>query len=286
MALGKISEYYDILVNGVADVVHYSPYQTPGMFPLSEVGTLPFVVPSAEIGSKAFDMVYKQGILDKRFYEGTKTLFVCGDGGSNLRTTNRPVRTLADAKGLKIMIPGGEIMSARVTAMGAVPVVVTGPDVYVALQRGTVEGQLTGWAPMIQFKWCEVNNYATEPLIGGSPWAIGMNLDSYNRLPENVKKVIDEMVANDMEYIMATAADLDRMNKASRDCFLQMGKEIVQWEPAALEELGENMKPIWEKWISDNEAKGLPAREVLDAYYYALKSLGVEKPAVGYTPQR
>jgi TRAP-type transport system periplasmic protein len=284
-ALGKIPEYYDVLVRGTADVVHYSPYQTTGMFPLSEVGTLPFVVPTAEIASKAFAEVYKKKLLDKRFYEGTKTLFVCGDQGSNFRTSNKPVKTLDDAKGLKIMIPGGEITSSRVTAMGAVPVTVTGPDVYIALQKGTVEGQLTGWAPMPQFKWCEVNHFATEPLIGGSPWAVGMNLDSFNKLPKNVQKIIDEMSASD-EYMIATAKDLDIMGKTGRDCFISKGGKIVEWEPAALKQLGENTKPVWDKWISSNEAKGLQATKLVDEYYNALQKLGVKEPAIGYAPKR
>jgi TRAP-type C4-dicarboxylate transport system substrate-binding protein len=284
-ALGTIPEYYDVLVRGIADVVHYSPYQTTGLFPLSEVGTLPFVVPTAEIASKAFNQVYRAGLLDKKFYEGTKTLFVCGDQGSNLRTVNKPVTTLADIKGVKIMIPGGMITSSRVSAMGAVPVVVTGPDVYPALQKGTVEGQLTGWCPMPQFKWCEVNHYATEPLIGGSPWAIGMNLDSYNKLPKNIQKIIDEMAQSD-EYMLAAAQDLDRLNQVARDCFISKGGKITQWEPSALEELGAKTAPVWQKWITDNEAKGLQATKLVDAYYSALEQLGVKNPAIGYTPKR
>jgi len=284
-ALGKIPQYYDILINGTADVVFFSPYQTTGMFPLCEVGTLPFIQPNAVTGSKAFAEVYRAGLLDERVYKDFKALFVCGDGGSNLRNNKRPVIELADAKGLKIMIPGGEITSARVKAMGAVPVVITGTDVYPALQKGTIDGQLTGWAPMIQFKWCEVNKYATEPLIGGSPWIVGMNWDSYNRLPEDIRKIIDEM-AQDDKYMLAAAEQVDKMNETSRNCFLEHGGKIDQWSSSALEQLGKNMVGVWDKWIKDNEAKGLKARDLVDAYYHALEQLGVTNPGVGYTPSK
>lgn len=282
-ALGKIPQYYDLLVNRTADVVFYSPYQTTGLFPLTEVGTLPFIVPTGEIGSKAFMEVYQAGLLDKRAYEETKTLFVSNDRGSNLRNSQKPVTTLADCKNMKIMIPGGEIMSARATAMGVVPVVVTGTDVYPALQKGTIDGQLTGWAPMLQFKWCEVNHYATEPLIGGSPWIVGMNWDSYNDLPEDIRLIIDEMSQSD-KYMLADAETVDKLNEASRECFLAAGGQIDEWTPEALEQMGTNMVAVWDKWINDNEKKGLPARELVDAYYHALERLGVSDPAVGYTP--
>ena len=284
MALGKIPEYYDVLVNGVADIVHFSPYQTPGMFPLSEVGTLPWILPTAVIGTEAFHRVYEKGLLDSRFYEGIKPLFVCNDQGSNVRTANTPIRTLDDAKGIKIMIPGGEIYSGRATAMGLVPVVVTGPEVYMAIQKGTVEGQITGWCPMPQFKWCEVNHYATEPLIGGSPWCIAMNLDRYNSLPQDIKKVVDEMAASD-KYRKVTADGLDELNEFARNCFLEHGNTILEWEPSALVELSEKNKPIFDKWIADNEARGLDPVALLNEYYYALEDLGIENPAVGYTPR-
>lgn len=282
-ALGKIPQYYDLLVNRTADVVFYSPYQTTGMFPLTEVGTLPFITPTAHIGSQAFNAVYRAGLLDKRLYEETKTLFVCGDQGSNFRNSQKPVTELADAKGMKIMIPGGEITSARVGALGAVPVVVTGTDVYPALQKGTVVGQLTGWAPMIQFKWCEVNHYATEPLIGGSPWVVGMNWDSYNSLPEDIRQIIDEMAESDT-YMMAAADGTEGLNQASKECFLSLGGQIDEWSQAALEQMGANMASVWDKWINNNEGKGLAARELVNAYYHALEELGVTKPGVGYTP--
>jgi TRAP-type C4-dicarboxylate transport system substrate-binding protein len=283
-ALGKIPQYYDLLVNGTADVVFYSPYQTTGMFPLSEVATLPFIIPTSQIGSQAFAEVYRAGLLDERVYKETKTLFVCGDQGTNLRNSQRPVTELADCANMKIMIPGGELFSARAAAMGVVPVVITGTDVYPALEKGTIVGQLTGWAPLMQFKWCEVTSFATEPLIGGSPWIVGMNWDSYNKLPEDIRQIIDEMAQSD-EYMMAAADGTQGLNETSRDCFISKGGQVTEWSAAALEQMGKNMAPVWEKWISDNEAKGLPARELVDAFYRALEKLGVSSPGVGYAPQ-
>lgn len=283
-ALGTIPQYYDLLVNGTADVVFYSPYQTTGMFPLSEVGTLPFVVPTAEVGSKALDIIYRAGLLDEKMYTDTKTLFVTNDRGSNFRNSIKPVTTLADCAKMKIMVPGGEINSLRASAMGVVPVVITGTDVYPALQKGTIDGQITGWAPMKQFKWCEVNHYATEPLIGGSPWVVGMNWETYNNLPTDIQQIIDEMSKSD-EYMLAAAAGTDALNEASRECFLSSGGQIDEWTPEALEEMGKNMASVWDKWISDNEAKGLAARKLVDGYYHALQDLGVSSPAIGYTPQ-
>ena len=258
-ALGKIPQYYDLLVNGTADVVFYSPYQTTGMFPLCEVATLPFIIPTSQAGSQAFAEVYRAGLLDERVYKETKTLFVCGDQGTNLRNSQRPVTELADCANMKIMIPGGELFSARASAMGVVPVVITGTDVYPALEKGTIVGQLTGWAPMLQFKWCEVNSFATEPLIGGSPSIVGMNWDSYNKLPEDIRQIIDEM-AQAEDYMAAAADGTQALNVASKECFVSKGGQVTQWSAAALEQMGKNMGPVWDKWISENEKRASPLR--------------------------
>lgn len=283
-ALGTIPEYYDVLVRGTADVVHFSPYQTTGMFPLSEVGTLTWEVPTAVIATEALHQVYSKGLLDKRFYEGIKPLFVCNDQGSNVRTANKPLKTLADCKGVKIMVPGGKVFTQRASLQGLVPVIVTGPEVYMAIQKGTVEGQITGWAPMLQFKWCEVNKFATEPLIGGSPWLVAMNIDTYNKLPADIKKIVDDM-ADDPKYRKIAAEGVDSLNEGSKACFLEKGGTILQWEPSAMVEMNEVFKPLFNDWIAENEAKGLKATELCNEYYRALESLGIKNPGVGYTPR-
>jgi len=43
-------------------------------------------------------------------------------------------------------------------------------------------------------------------------------------------------------------------------------------------------KDIFEKWIADKEADGLPGRQIVNDYYNALVELGVENPACGYKP--
>ncbi|MCR4420060.1 MAG: TRAP transporter substrate-binding protein [Clostridia bacterium] len=282
-ALGKIQEYYDLVARGVCDAAFCAPFMVPGVFPLAEMTTLPFKLPSAEIATQAMYEVYKKGYLDEAYNKGVKLLFIAAGQGDPLTTTKKPVRTLQDFKGLKIKVSGGQ-QNPRVEAMGGVPVFISGAEVYLALERGTVDGQMAGYAPFPQFKWCELTRYATEPGMGAGNWAFFMNEASYNKLPEDVRQVIDEMAANN-EYGLIGAKNLDRMAAAGKQCLIDHGAQIIKWEPAALQELSEKNKAVWEKWISEREAKGLPAKKALDEMYRALKQLGVDDPAYGYIPQ-
>jgi hypothetical protein len=62
------------------------------------------------------------------------------------------------------------------------------------------------------------------------------------------------------------------------------GGKIITWSEEEVKKVNEIAAPIWKDYISTYEAKGVPVRKVINEYYYGLKALGVENPALGYTP--
>ena len=282
--LGKMTEYYDLTVRGMCDAGAFNPVQSAkGQFPLAEISTLSFNLPTAEIATKAFFEVYRNGHMDKGLDQDVKPLFFVVDAGNPIFTVKKPVTTLAEFKGMKMKMSGGE-SGPRLTASGATPVFLAGGETYLALQKGIVDGQSVGYAPLRQFKWCEVQSYVTEPNIMGSvTLGLFMNRNAYNKLPKDVQKVIDEMAQNNA-YGLIAAKQFDAMGAAGKECFLKRGGKVVQWEQAALNEMQTRLAPQWAKWIADREAKKLPVRKTIEEFYMALKKLGVENPAIGYAP--
>jgi len=283
-ALGKIPEYYDLTVRGVTDIGLANPVQcAKELFPMAEISTLPFNFPTAISHTKAVWELYKKGYLDETMDDDkVKTLFIAGDAGSGLLMYDTKVTTLADIEGAKLhCVPGRQVDIAE--AMGAVPVGMAGAEVYMALQTGTIDGHTKGYAPLPNFKWCEVAQYVTEPKLGSVFFAVFMNRSSYDKLPADIQAIIDEMV-KDNKYGLIAAEQMDGLTENGKQCLLKNGAEIIQWEPSALDELGERFAPIWDEWITEREAKGLPAKEALDLFYSLQVEMGIENPAVGYTP--
>jgi TRAP-type C4-dicarboxylate transport system substrate-binding protein len=283
-ALGKIPEYYDLTARGVCDVGLANPVQcAKELFPMAEISTLPFNFPSATLHTKALWTLYKEGYLDKTMDdEKVKTLFIAGDAGSGLLMYKKQVTTLSDIQGLKLhCVPGRQVAIAE--AMDAVPVSMAGAEVYMALQTGTIDGHTKGYSPLPRFKWCEVAKYVTEPKLGSVFFAVFMNRKKYDKLPEDIQTIIDEM-ASDNKYGLIAAKQMDELTDKGKSCLLKHGAKIVNWEPAAMDELGKRFGPIWEKWIAEREAKGLPAREALDKFYSLQVEMGIENSAVGYVP--
>ena len=110
-----------------------------------------------------------------------------------------------------------------------------------------------------------------------------MNMDTYNSMPDDVKAIIDDKMAV-REFSLNTIAAFENVYDMVLQGWLDAGGERIEWTPEAIAELDELMAPVWDNWIAEKEAQGLPARQVIDEYYNALKALGEEVPAIGYTP--
>lgn len=72
---------------------------------------------------------------------GIRVLGIVNRGPRHLTTSNRPVRTPADLAGLKLRVPEIPVYLAAWRALGASPTPMAFPEVFTALQQGTIDGQ-------------------------------------------------------------------------------------------------------------------------------------------------
>jgi len=71
-------------------------------------------------------------------------------------STARPLTVFEEFNGMQVRIPGGAAASARVEAMGGVPVVMPGSDMPLALQQGTVDATMASIESVVQQKLTDV----------------------------------------------------------------------------------------------------------------------------------
>src|SRR5882724_785344 len=92
--------HYDLARTGQADVSWFLHGGTPGRFPLTEIVNLPFMVGSAEIGTKVLnDAQLRAKYLDAE-HRGVKVLVLFTHQPGGPHTTRKPIRSLDDFKGL------------------------------------------------------------------------------------------------------------------------------------------------------------------------------------------
>ncbi len=257
--MGPVPRQYDLVRTGVADMGLVLLGATPGRFPLSELSQLPSLFPSAYSAAVSLQETYAK-YLTKEF-AGVKMLYLFA-GPTLPVLTKKPVHTLAEASGLRIRQP--DVIHAQlIQALGAAPVGVQPGDVSDALNKGTIDGVMMGYSGVTAFQLHHVAKYSTEWNTGVVAFAMVMNQDSYDKLPDDIKKAIDESTG--MVGAMRGGAEFDRDNEASRKVSGEAGVQFIEATPEDTKKLVELGQQIADKAVADLEAKGLPGRDYLAA---------------------
>jgi len=281
-SMGGPGEYHDLVSKGIVDVsLAVLAFGGPGRFPMIEVIALPYYIPKAEIGAQAMTLYWKKGHMDEELREVKPVAYLTGQGDT-LYTRDKPVTTLDDMKGLKISA-ATPLVQQKVKLWGGVPLAIPFTDLYMALQKKTIDGIMLNYNVMVYFKLNEVLNYATLPATGSVCSAFVMNKKTFEKLPPEGKAFVEE---TGMKYSKMFGMGWDKMCDMGRDLFLKTGGKEVQWAPSAIEKRAELEGPMWEAWIADKEKRGLPGRQAVDDLYYIFKDLGVDPTAVGYAPSK
>lgn len=190
---GTANQLFDQVRDGVADIVWTLPTYQAGRFTKSEVFELPFMVKNAETGSQAlWDYVHKNSMDE---YKGFQLIATHVSDGTELHFGKKNVKTLEDLKGLKIRATS-RLNARTLAALGAIPVQMPVTAVPEAISKGVVDGVSVPWDITTSFKLQEICKTHTETppnrlKHGNSIFVWAMNQASYNRLPPDLKKVID-----------------------------------------------------------------------------------------------
>jgi len=260
--LGKVKDTYDLIVAGTADIGWAYGVATPGRFPLSSVFELPLLFPNSKVGSRVvWEMFEKEPSL-KAEYREVKVLWLHTVTPMQLHTIKKPIRSLEDLKGMKIRSVGG-VAPSVLKALGAVPVVMPTPDVYVALERGTVDGTIGAWEQLGPFKFYEVTKYHTVANLWVGQFYVVMNSKRWESFPPDIQKVVDGISGTWGADLAGMAWDKEdlrgiEMVKGLKD------HEVISLAPDEFAKWRKAIRPIWDEWVEEKEAKGLPGRKILD----------------------
>jgi TRAP-type C4-dicarboxylate transport system substrate-binding protein len=275
-ALGKGPEHFDIVAKGLSDMGYFTATWTPGRFPLTDVLSLATWVDGKDIATDIGNAMYKR-VLRQEF-QGVKMVELNGCIQSFL-WTKKPVRNLEEAKGLKVRSPGGH-QTHYIKAIGAEPIFMPLGDVYLAMETGTVDGIVTCPPQFLAYKLHEVAKYGVVTTFGCVSEGVIMNAESWKKIPEELKPVVDEVTHN--PYQMTGGL--------TRDVYKKMVKEItdkkVELYPLPAKEAErwyERFREVTRRWVADLEAKKLPAKEVVKMYNEECEKRGVK--VVAFPPE-
>lgn len=280
-ALGTAVEQYEVVRSGRSDVTMFYPAYTPGLFPLIEVVMLPVRGPDKgpqELYSQVLYKLYKKGYLDKELKD-VKPLFFNMMNPYHFYMAKDLIRTFDDIKGKKIRVSG--VHTEIVKALGGVPVFLPYGEVYGATERGVIDAHMGHWTVIIAFALAPVTKHVYEISVGGFPFVIAMNSATWDRLPADIKAIIDKMST---EYSAIYGRMYDEQLEAGKQIVVKAGGQIHIPSKADKEKIAKAVTPIWEWWIGEMQAKGHPARQIVNDFYNISRDLGMDEPFYGYKP--
>lgn len=155
--------------------------------------------------------------------------------------STKPIRNLADLKGMKICFTA---LEAFAEAAGVVNVPVLSVDAYTGLQRGIIDGFCCNLDAFTRYKHYEVAKYLTQGLSFPKYCIEGViNLDTWNELPTDIQKIIIEVGKENSD--LYAQMQLDARTEAL-ELYKSEGVEIIQFP-------GEDK----DEWFSRPEVLGL-----------------------------
>lgn len=260
---GTPPQLYDQAKDGVADIVWTLPGYTAGRFPLVEVFELPFIMTKPEATAHAlWDWVQAN---DQAEFKDVHPIAFHVHGPGVFHMVNKPIKALADFKGLKLRAPTRQT-NKMLAAFGATPVGMPVPQVSEALSKGVIDGAVIPYEVVPAVKVQELVKYhsetdASQHAVYTSAFIFAMNKAKYASLPADLKKVID---ANSGAATSAWIgkvfgeADVPGRKLSEKNTFNTIGG-------AELEAMKKAAQPVIDDWVKDVTAKGANGKALLDS---------------------
>ncbi len=185
-------DQFDVVVDGLADIVIVLPGYTPGRFPVLEIGELPLLVSTNEATlAPAFYKLYQDEIAPAEPFKGAQVLTTWASAPTHIATKPGPITSIEQMQGLKIRAPSATA-GLVVDAMGAVTVQKPVTEIYELASSGIVDGTFFSYGPMISWKTKDIfQNVTLMPGgMGQSVIAVLMNQGKFDSLSEADQKAI------------------------------------------------------------------------------------------------
>lgn len=230
-------EEFAALERGDIDMSAPMDTYNTGAIPELGIASMPFLWPSPRAMQTSLDAgLWDLGVSQAMEKRGVKVLNVAAGGPYQFYGKGFEIKKPSDLKGKKIAV-SGTAASRAMELVGASPTSMSSGDLYVALQRGTIDATSRPLITGIGRKLYEVLDNVTVVNMSYFATALAINLDKWNQLPADIQQIMEEAAfergqqqlrlleaymaeaqslfeANNVNYHVATQAELAEFQKA------------------------------------------------------------------------
>jgi len=226
--LGKSTEIIDLVGGGAVEFGNFAHGFSFARLPMNAFFNTPMIYKDHIMAAKMSKLGYQtQKKVQQDMQKNNLHPFLFRALNEYRLISKRPIRTLADFKGLKVRTFGA-VNPKMFKALGAVPVSMAHTEAYEGLQRGMLDAVYLTWTGFYAFKLFEVAKYISDVNFG----AIGgylnyVNLDLWNSWPQNLKTLFNQIALEAEQLSNKVIGEFDRK---ALDLMIAAGAELVHFE--------------------------------------------------------
>ncbi|WP_249978345.1 TRAP transporter substrate-binding protein [Vreelandella olivaria] len=215
---------------------------------------MPYLIEDREHMKRVRDEVVRGPLYDAAEARGFKIIGVWENGFRQITNNARPIVVPDDLQGIKLRTPSGVWRIEMFRSYGAAPSPMSLSEVFVALQTGAMDGQENPLIQTYSSRFHEVQDYLSMSnhvytpayLIAGASW---------NRLPEEVRTVLEDVALELEDFALEEGQRLDEETLAS---MREAGMEVNEVD---FEAFAEASQAIYDKFANDVDG----GQELIDA---------------------
>jgi tripartite ATP-independent transporter DctP family solute receptor len=215
---------------------------------------MPFLFRSTEHMHKTVDGPIGDEILAAFEPHGLIGLTYYDSGARSFYTTKKPVEKLADLKGMKIRVQQSDLWIAMMQAFGANPTPMPMGEVYSSLETGVVDGAENNWPSYESARHFEVAKNYTLTEHSLNPEILVMSKISWDKLTPEDQKIVRQAAK---ESTVKMRELWTAREKTSEEKVRAAGVNVIKVDKS---EFSAAMKPVYDKFVTDEKLKGLLER--------------------------
>ena len=240
---------------GALDMMRINVGPLNSVGPETLVTVLPFVFRDTAHMRKVLDGPIGDEILAAMESHGLVGLAFYDSGARSFYTSKKPIRAVADLKGLKVRVQQSDLFVSMVEALGANPTPMPYGEVYTALKTGIVDAAENNWPSYESSRHFEAARFYSLTEHSLAPEVLVMSRKVWDTLPKSEQAMIRRAAKESVPHMRKL---WDEREVKSRKLVEDSGTQVVK--VANRQEFVDAMKPVYARFASTPKLRDLVKR--------------------------
>ena len=248
---------YDGVADGTAAIGNFAMSYQPGRFPVSEAADLPHFFPDSKTASHRLAALLKQEAPAEFAETKILTAFTCPPG---VIMSSEAIADVTNLKNATLRSSGTSLEALKL--LGAAPIAMPQSDVPDALHKGVISGIVSSGEVMKDMNYAVYCKHVVEARLPVISFAVVMNKKKWEALPEDVKKVFDDLYFEQAdwtgEYVDKHVEDALEWSKANH------GVTVTRLDDGQLAKVKAILAPMMDAYVARVAEKGIDGKKLIE----------------------